>query len=403
MMGNIHNKCYLHDYIKTVEKAFTEEVDKLEINDSTEINVLTEKLKAKYIIKPVVLGKPQPSAPKETKLERITPFGQTYMQKVFQINVSIPFEGRRDLFDCAPSTGYNIYLDENVKINNKFVEAVIFLEELDENKYNSSIEKIINDLSANIPTVNLEIEPWNRSLDDRIRQLIEERRRISSKKSEFMEKIGLTVNPKSNQYMIPPQIIKKIIPKPVTDSTKDVKKEVIPILQEDVYQDIKEVIYNVGRAIERKPSLYFEKHEEDLRDIFLLFLETRYESTSGVGEAFNKKGKTDILLKYSKDGTNLFVAECKFWRGQKKFHEALSQLLGYLTHRDSKTALIVFVNQKEFISIITTIKNEIINHPNYKQHLEDSYESSLSYEFTLPDDSNKIIKIEIMVFHFPEQ
>ncbi len=402
MMGNIHNKYYLHDYIKAVEKDLNEEVDKLEIKTSTDINDLTEKLKAKFIIKPIVLKNPQPSAPKETKIERTNPFGQTFMQKVFQMKVSIPYEGRRDLFDCAPSTGFSIYLDKNVKINNGFVEALLFLDDLDEKKYNSSIEKIINDLSANIPTVNSEVEPWNRSLDDRIKQLLEGRRKITSKKSEFMEKIGLNVNPQSNQYMIPSQIAKTIIPIPVTDSSKDVRKEVIPILQEDVYQDIKEVIYNVGKAIERKPSLYIGKHEEDIRDIFLLFLETRYESTSGVGEAFNKKGKTDILLKYSKDGTNIFVAECKYWRGQKKFHEALNQLLGYLTHRDSKTALIIFVDQKEILQIITTIKNEIIKHPNFKNHLEDSYESSLSYEFTLPEDGKKIIKIEIMLFHFPE-
>src|SRR5690606_33643291 len=156
---------------------------------------------------------------------------------------------------------------------------------------------------------------------------------------EFMEKIGLKVNPTSDDYLVPNPIEKRKIPKPVAQSTASTKKELVPILQEEVYTDIKEVLYNVGEAIERKPSLYKGKHEEDLRDVFLLYLETRYESTSGVEEAFNKKGKTDILLKYAKDGSNLFVAECKFWKGPKKFLEGIDQLLGYLTHRDSKTAL----------------------------------------------------------------
>ena len=46
---------------------------------------------------------------------------------------------------------------------------------------------------------------------------------------------------------------------------------------------------------------------------------------SGLGVAvtslflFNKKGKTDILLKYE-DGTNLFVGECKWWKGVGEFH-----------------------------------------------------------------------------------
>jgi hypothetical protein len=134
-----------------------------------------------------------------------------------------------------------------------------------------------------------------------------------------------------------------------------------------------------------------------------LFLETRYESTSGVGEAFNKKGKTDILLKYAKDGTNIFVAECKMWKGSKKLIEGLDQLFGYLTHRDSKAALIFFVDQKEFISVIKTIKEEIKNHTQFSRFVKDNYDSSLSYEFVFPDDSKKIIQVEVMLFHFPKQ
>ena len=35
-----------------------------------------------------------------------------------------------------------------------------------------------------------------------------------------------------------------------------------------------------------------------------LILKDRYERTTATGETFNKCGKTDILLKYSKDSTN---------------------------------------------------------------------------------------------------
>lgn len=401
MLGNLHNKYFLSEYINSVRKALNEKVDKLEITDSTDISDLIERLKAEFTIESIVIKEPQPSEPKETYQERMNMFRETYKQKVFKIDVIIPFDGNPDLFYCHPSTSTVVYLNNNVKINKGYVSASIILDDLDENKYKSAIGKIVSDLSTNIPRVNSEIAPWNNSLESYIRQLLEQRKEVVAKKLDFMEKIGLKVNPKSNDFMVPSPVTKKTIPTPVSETTKNVKKEVVPILQDEVYKDIKEVLYNVGKAIERKPSIYIGKHEEDLRDIFLLFLETRYDSTSGVGEAFNKKGKTDILLKYSKDGTNIFVAECKFWRGQKKFHEALNQLLGYLTHSDSKTALIIFVDQKEFTSVISTIKDEIKNHPNYKRHLKDTYESSLSYEFSIPDDTKKIIQIEIMLFHFP--
>jgi hypothetical protein len=401
-MGNIFNQHFLNDFIDSFRRKLSEEVDSLEITESTNIIQLVDQLKTKYTIEPLVLMDPIPSKPWESTRERQYDRGEKYKQKVFVIDIVIPFNGNYELFNCHPSTSTVIYLDENVQISSHEVKTKIILEDLDPIKYNIQLGKFISDLSANIPKVNEEISPWNNGLENHIKQLIELRKGIVSKKFDFMEKIGLNINPKSDDFMIPSPIKKRTIPTPASETTMNVKKEVVPILQEEVYKDIKDVIYNVGKAIERKPSIYDQKCEEDLRDILLLFLETRYDSTSGTGEAFNRKGKTDILLKYSKDGTNLFVAECKFWRGPKRLHDGLNQLIGYLTHRDSKTALILFVDQKEFSTVVTTLKNEIIMHPQFKRHIGNTYEHSLSYEFVLPDDSQKIIQIEVILFHFPK-
>jgi hypothetical protein len=402
MMGNLFNKYSLHDFINSFRESLIAKIDKYEITDSTEVNTLVEALKEEFTIYPLDVKEAKPSEPIETKMDSANMYGETYKKKVIKVEVIIPFAGNRDLFDCMPSTSTVVYIDRSVSIHSAHVSATILLDDLDPNQYKNALDKIIRDLTINIPRINSEIAPWNNELEQNVKQLLEQRKGVVSKKFDFMEKIGLKVNPKSNDFMIPPPVAKKTIPVPVSETSKSVKKEIVPILQEEVYKDIKEVLYNVGKAIERKPSIYLNKQEEDLRDVFLLFLETRYESTGGVGEAFNKKGKTDILLKYAKDGSNLFVAECKFWKGQKKLFEGINQLLGYLTHRDSKTALMIFVDQKEFTSVITTLKSEIRNHKNFKRFIKDSYESSFSYEFSLPDDSQKTIQLEIMLYHFPK-
>ena len=67
-------------------------------------------------------------------------------------------------------------------------------------------------------------------------------------------------------------------------------------------------------------------------------LNTHY--TFVTGEAFRKKGKTDILVEF--DGKAGYIAECKVWHGIKAFEEALVQLNGYMTWRDYKVALILF-------------------------------------------------------------
>lgn len=401
-MSDLFRKYYLNEFVNDYRKSLFERIEKLEITDNTNISELVERLKSEFTIYPIVLGPAEPSQPKETTKKMYNPWGQLVNQNVLEIIVTIPFEGNYKLFDCMPSRSTVVYLEENVVIGKSNIKATITLTQFDQNAYFSEVNKIISTVSTNLPTIHAETIPWNDRLENLIQQALENRKEVVSKKFDFMKKIGLKVNPKSTEYLVPPAITKKAIPTPATETSKTVAKEKVPILQEEVYTDIREVLYNVGRAIERKPSIYKDKHEEDLRDIFLLFLETRYEDTTGVGEAFNKKGKTDILLKYAKDGTNLFVAECKFWKGQKKLTEGIDQLLGYLTHRDTKTALIFFVDQKEMTSVVSTIKTEISNHKNYSRHIKDTYEHSINYEFTLPDDGDKKIQVEVMLFHFPK-
>jgi hypothetical protein len=63
---------------------------------------------------------------------------------------------------------------------------------------------------------------------------------------------------------------------------------------------------------------------------------------------------------------NVFIAECKIWGGAAKFREAIDQLLSYLTWRDTKAALILFIRTGRTSDIIAKAGAEIKNHPNFK-------------------------------------
>ncbi len=80
--------------------------------------------------------------------------------------------------------------------------------------------------------------------------------------------------------------------------------------------------------------------EEKIRDLLLVFLNAQYEGDAA-GEVFNAAGKTDILIRVG--DRNVFIAECKIWKGPKTIRDALGQLLSYLTWRDTKAALLVFI------------------------------------------------------------
>ena len=181
------------------------------------------------------------------------------------------------------------------------------------------------------------------------------------------------------------------------------KKEVpTPKLPNEVYRDVLATLLDCYRNAEQKPSLYRGKGEEDLRDYGLAFLESRYENAIAVGEAFNKNGKTDIILKGT-DGENLFVAECKIWHGKDQFHDAIEQLFGYLTWRDTKAAIICFVRNKKFSEVLEKIKQEATQSEYCIEFVGETNETSFAFRFRHRDYPDREVQIEFMAFAFLEE
>jgi hypothetical protein len=146
------------------------------------------------------------------------------------------------------------------------------------------------------------------------------------------------------------KLAKKTIPRPNQLVTAG---QLHPTLDESTYRDILQTLNGAGKNIEKYPSQYIGKDEESLRDTFLLALEARYDFQAS-GESFNKQGKTDILIKHEQQ--NLFIGECKFWGGAKKLGETIDQILRYVTWRDSKAAILFFVNGKEMAAPLKAIE-----------------------------------------------
>ncbi len=130
-----------------------------------------------------------------------------------------------------------------------------------------------------------------------------------------------------------------------------------------------------------------------------MMLEPNFEGAA-TGETFNKTGKTDILLRH--EGTNVFIAECKFWKGKRVFLDTISQLLGYLTWRDSKAAVIMFVPNVDFSSVLEKAKNEISEHLNYVEFINAKGDTWLNYRFHLNDDRNRMVSLAVMFYHTPK-
>jgi hypothetical protein len=169
-----------------------------------------------------------------------------------------------------------------------------------------------------------------------------------------------------------------------------------PVLPDKQYEQALEVLRNARNALERTPSMTAHLDEEKIRDLLLVFLNAQFEGDA-VGEVFNAAGKTDILIRVG--DRNVFIAECKIWKGPKTIRDALEQLLSYLTWRDTKAALLVFIRSGQPAAIISKAITEIEGHPNYKR-TPGTGEDGERYDFVLHanGDPNREIRLAFLPF-----
>lgn len=164
------------------------------------------------------------------------------------------------------------------------------------------------------------------------------------------------------------------------------------------YEQALKIVQDMALVMERSPEAFRAMDEEALRQHFLVQLNAQFEGKA-TGETFNMSGKTDILLR--EGDRNVFIAECKFWKGPKAFSEAIDQLLRYATWRDSKTAILVFNRGTETSTVLSGIDTVAKGHSNFKRAVNWPHESGFRYVLHSNGDSNRELILTVLVFHVP--
>lgn len=132
----------------------------------------------------------------------------------------------------------------------------------------------------------------------------------------------------------------------------------------------------------------------------MFLLSTNYGAPGGSelfvgGETLNGKGKTHILIRHQ--DRSAFIGECKFWHGQKKFGEAIDQLLGYTVWRDTKAAIILFITRQNATATIDSAGECLERHRQCGQaKVPDDSASRRDYVFTSPHDDQCAISIALL-------
>lgn len=177
--------------------------------------------------------------------------------------------------------------------------------------------------------------------------------------------------------------------------------ETISSLSDQAYFQVLDYIILLGKNLEGFKELNAKFDEERYRDYFIPFLNSISTQHSAKGEVFNRQGKTDILL-FDNDGNNIFIAECKLWKGEAYLLSAVDQLLNnYVNWRDEKAAIIIFNRDvKKFTDLIDTATNAVEKHPLCLKALGQRKGTSYSYLFKNPNDEKQTIKLELVLLNF---
>ena len=314
-----------------------------------------------------------------------------------RIQVKIPFDGEEELFYCASNQRSSN--PPRAKVANN--EVVLSFEMPNDSprdlkpEIDTSIVNIEQHLSWQLSMINTH----NSSLSQHAVEVINNRRERLLANSSRMSSLGIPVRVREDapRTYVSPEIRKKVVPTLPMASTAPFEPE--PTLGMDLYEHILTVIQNMALVMERSPSSFIKMGEEALRQHFLVQLNGQFEGKA-TGETFNVEGKTDILLK--ENSKNVFIAECKFWKGQKGFSETIDQLLGYTAWRDSKTAILIFNRETETTKVVSGMKEAAITHPNFKREVPTYiHETGARYVFHNKNDSNREFLLTVIVFDVP--
>ncbi len=270
---------------------------------------------------------------------------------------------------------------------------------LDRNEIERERDATLQHLRRFLPPVASAVRAFNEGLRGRALSLIQDRKKEIAADSDLLASLGTPVTSSSTPpatLAVPPPVKRREIRIVETDAVPGRPPD--PTLDEQTYEDILTVLSDYGRQMERFPSTYRAMGEEDIRNHLLALLQAGFRSGSATGESFNQSGKTDILLRHKND--NLFVAECKVWSGSKAFGDAVSQLLSYLTWRDSKSALLMFVKNKDISKVLVAIRSAAPKHPQFES--EDDHDAGIfRFRLKLPTDTGILVRTAVLAFHLP--
>ena len=234
------------------------------------------------------------------------------------ITFFVPFDGEGDLFKCQPSSYTTA--PPRAKIRQGELHICYTKTDHDVERLKVEFEREVNEIKRYLEWIDNDVAAFNASLRNKAEARIKYRCEKMLKDQGLVASLGIPLRKRHDapQTYITPTVRRK--PKVDRPKASAAPYTPEPVLDMGGYDHILDVVENMVIVMERSPHAFKDMKEEDLRQHFLVQLNGQYEGQATC-ETFNYKGKTDILIRV--DNKNVFIGECKFWRGPKAFTETI--------------------------------------------------------------------------------
>jgi len=240
-----------------------------------------------------------------------------------------------------------------------------------------------------------DLEGAMREIERTIRQLVSERVQRVATTDAAARSLNLPIRLRGDVPTFKSIAVQRRVAMPST-SPSGSPEPPVPGIAQEAYEEILRVIRYQCRTFEQTPGTYNSHGEEDLRNIILAALNCSFEG-GATGETFRKRGKTDIRIEDKERAA--FVAECKVWRGEADLFAALDQLLGYLTWRDCKTALVIFNKENvRFSELVQRLPAMLPKHTHFAGSLREISAGEWRCIFSSPDDESGRVLVHVFLF-----
>ncbi len=313
-----------------------------------------------------------------------------------RVEVRVPFNGDSELFYAQPNA--STISQPRAMINRQ--ELVLLYDSPADapREVRPLVDRAIQEIEKYLGWQRSMIDAHNNSLTAIAVQAINQRRERLLAQSERAASLGIPVKRRDEApktYAIP-TARKRSAPTLPPASSSPFTPE--PAWATEQYEQALKIMQDMTLVMERSPDAFKTMDEEALRQHFLVQLNGQFEGKA-TGETFNMSGKTDIILREGE--RNVFIVECKFWKGPKAFGDAIDQLLGYATWRDGKTAILVFNRGTETSTVLAGVDKTVKAHGNFKRAIDWAHESGFRYVFHANSDHNREMILTVLVFHVP--